>query len=63
LTFGYELPADIVGSFKKLNTHALLELYVAYSNWQEACSLVKEYLTSIMVNKETERYDIKVFFI
>ena len=57
-----EIPHYIIDSFKKLNSNALLQIYITYGFWQDAVDLIHQYIEAILLDGTSMRtFDLKVF--
>jgi hypothetical protein len=60
LTLGYEVPSYIINSFKKVNSNALLQLFINFGLLEEAYDLCIDYMDALMTSRGIGRFDIKV---
>ncbi len=57
-----EIPHYIIDSFKKLNSNALLQIYITYGFWQEAVDLIHHYIEAVLLDGSTMKtFDLKVY--
>ncbi len=55
-----EIPHYIIDSFKKLNSNALLQIYINYGFWEEAIELTQQYIKAVLIDGGVNTLDFKV---
>jgi hypothetical protein len=64
IVLGYAVPANIINSFKKVNSNALLDILVSHGILDDATDLVIDYIDALLnYNGKQSDFDIKVRFL